>query len=86
LTGARPQVLGSKLRYAIAHCKAIDTDFAARGPAAAGGLADPLADDADADAEDQPPAAAGAAWGAAGAGGREPAAVTEFWDEGEWEV
>jgi hypothetical protein len=26
-----PQVLRDKLRYAIAHCKAIDTDFAARG-------------------------------------------------------
>ncbi len=25
------QVLRDKLRYAIAHCKAIDTDFAARG-------------------------------------------------------
>jgi hypothetical protein len=25
------QVLQDKLRYAIAHCKAIDTDFAARG-------------------------------------------------------
>ena len=28
------KVLQDKLRYAIAHCKAIDTDFTARGPLA----------------------------------------------------
>jgi hypothetical protein len=80
------QVLRDKLRYAIAHCKAIDTDFAARGPAAGPGAAGSLGDDVDADADDQPAAAgaAGAAvgWGTAGAA----AVVTEYLDDGEWEL
>ncbi len=33
-THTHTQVLQDKLRYAIAHCKAIDTDFAARGAVA----------------------------------------------------
>ena len=76
-------MLRDKLRYAIAHCKAIDTDFAARGPAAGPGAAGGLGDDVDADADDQPAAAGAAAgWGAAGTA----AVVTEYLDDGEWEL